>query len=299
MRGFGELINTRAGRAGATALAVAAGWGALRLASPRGALPPEPNLSATSSPQAVPTRPGQTPIDNGGHYLCPPVAPLAAYVTPRRYYPPNHPAPPPDTIRPARCFATNVEADVQGYAQVPPPAGDLYVGGIYLVPAPPALAGSCDAAAHDLRLTVPCPTVLPEPFSGDPLPSCGNGINTIALGCLADHAFVFGEANFKAPAGSSISSDSLFVIAFRTSRPPPLEAGLGCPARETIVPDSVGSSPALFFICRGRGAFYLDGDTVLAWTQGAFTFEVAIHSDSPLYQPLLLEIANDVRYLTG
>jgi hypothetical protein len=84
---------------------------------------------------------------------------LKAYQSGMVYYPSYHPAPPTLGVKPSRCYRTASEARSAGFKLAPPPTGDVLLDGVYLVPA--AMQSVCQAAANQLGIVIPCPTLLP------------------------------------------------------------------------------------------------------------------------------------------
>ena len=142
----------------------------------------------------------------GGVYLCPAADPFAVYAG--RTYPPNYPAPPPKTRRPARCFASARAAARAGDAVAPPPPGAQDIGGVYLVPAAPSLERLCRRAASRAGFTVLCPRLVPG--AGDEV-FCSAGAM-----CVGRGSFVL-EGSFAGPpgyVGAAPGQGHLWVIAY-------------------------------------------------------------------------------------
>jgi len=84
---------------------------------------------------------------------------LKAYQSGMVAYPSYHPAPPPLGVKPTRCYRTASEARSAGFKLAPPPTGGALLDGVYLVPA--NVQTVCQAAASQLGIVIPCPTLLP------------------------------------------------------------------------------------------------------------------------------------------
>jgi hypothetical protein len=102
---------------------------------------------------------GSAPHAIGNKWACPDVW-IKAYSS-GLYYPSYHPAPPPLQTMPTRCYRTQGDARVAGYKIAPPPAGGVILDGVYLVPASSQIKSNCQAAATQLGIAIPCPTMLP------------------------------------------------------------------------------------------------------------------------------------------
>jgi hypothetical protein len=104
--------------------------------------------------------PGSAPFAIGSLWSCPSGS-LKAYQPSMFYYPSYHPAPPPLATKPARCYRTDGEARSAGYRLAPPPAGGDVLDGVYLLPSSDRDRTNCEAVAAQLRIAIPCPTMLP------------------------------------------------------------------------------------------------------------------------------------------
>ena len=104
--------------------------------------------------------PGSAPDAIGNTWACP-SGWFKAYQSGMIYYPTYHPSPPPLGMKPARCYRTPAEAKSAGYRLAPPPKGGAVLDGVYLVPTSAMVKTNCLAAAAQLRIVIPCPTLLP------------------------------------------------------------------------------------------------------------------------------------------
>lgn len=224
----------------------------------------------------------------GGVYLCPPADPYAVYAG--RTYPPNYPAPPSKTRRPARCFASATAAARAGDPLAPPPSGAKDIGGVYLVPAAPSLARLCRRAARHADLTVLCPRLVPG--AGDEV-FCSAGAS-----CIAPGVFVL-EGSFAGPpgyVGAAPGQGHLWVIAY-TRRS-------GSWPRDTLTGGtSTGRTTA-----RGRPAVWISfppgsdlnsGHIALRWRADGTTYAVSLHGHTSLNRRLVLAIARDLVPVTA
>ena len=223
--------------------------------------------------------PGVAPTHVGGVWLCPQTAPVAAFG--HVDYPPYHPAPPPKTRRPARCYDTLATARAQGGTVAPAPPGGMLVSGVYLVPPDASLARICRSSARRADVQVPCPTLIP---------GAGYSAFCIPNGCASRGAFVL-EGSFSGPpsyAGVGPGTGHLWVIAFNA------DSGVW-PASTLIGGRTVGHVTV-----RGRPGRYLEfpegselnsGHVVLVWRAGGVTYAVSLHGHTPLNERLDLLIA--------
>jgi hypothetical protein len=294
------LLRTRGGRTAMAALAILAGWGALRLASPNGQPLEEPTLMPSPSPTGVNAVAGIPPIDNFGHYLCAPVAPYAAYADPRRYYPLDHPALPPDTVRPAACFGTEVAALTAGYARAATPVGYIDEGAVYLGSASKTFERSCPAASAALGYAVPCPSLLPLPTRGAELPGCGPQ-GSAAPGCVDQRAeFSFpGQPpvfSFQS-SGDTVTLTDVLIQAFPADNPPGPFSDAHCDRGPPVGTVVVGGDLASYFVCGGETP--LVGHLMLRWTHGRVTCQVALLPNSDIARRVALDIAEHIRYVSG
>lgn len=104
--------------------------------------------------------PGSAPMAIGNTWACP-SGWLKTYKSGMVYYPSYHPAPPPLGSKPTRCYRTDGDAKSAGYTFAPPPKGGALLDGVYLVPSSSLVKTNCKAAAAQLGITIPCPTLLP------------------------------------------------------------------------------------------------------------------------------------------
>jgi hypothetical protein len=100
----------------------------------------------------------------GNTWACPPGW-LKAYQSGMVYYPSYHPTPPSPGMKPTRCYETASAAKSAGFKLAPPPTGGAVLDGVYLVPA--EVETVCQAAATQLSIVIPCPTLLPVDGSGE------------------------------------------------------------------------------------------------------------------------------------
>ena len=227
-----------------------------------------------------PPGPGAAPLHFPGAYTCPGPDPIIGYR--RRFYPPGFPTPPPLTVRPDRCFASTAQAGGAGYTREPVPAGDVLVGGVYLVPAADALTAKCRRSVRTARLDVPCPGLVPV----DPgTVACNGGYQ-----CGGPGWFVL-EGSFEGPpgyVGIPEGGGHLYIIAF-TRR-----AG-GWP-RDTLAGGRVVGRTHV----RGRSGVYHDypfgtglnsGHVALVWHVGGTTYAVSLHGHTKVNERLDRAIA--------
>ena len=120
--------------------------------------------------------PGSAPLPSGSLWSCP-SGWLNAYQSSMLFYPSNHPASPPLATKPTRCYRTDGEAKSAGYKLAPPPKGGAVLDGVYLVPSSSRVRTNCEAAAAQLGIAFPCPTLLPLEVADSFCPpiSCTNG----------------------------------------------------------------------------------------------------------------------------
>jgi hypothetical protein len=128
--------------------------------------------------------PGSAPLASGSLWSCP-SGWLNAYQSSMLFYPSNHPASPPLATKPTRCYRTDAEAKSAGYKLAPPPKGGAVLDGVYLVPSSSRVRINCEAAAAQLGIAFPCPTVLPlevaDSFCPPLFPGCTNGGDLAAV----------------------------------------------------------------------------------------------------------------------
>jgi hypothetical protein len=86
---------------------------------------------------------------------------IKAYQSGMVFYPSYHPAPPPLGVKPSRCYRNASEAMSAGFKLAPPPTGGALLDGVYLVPAGAQTMTACQAAATQLGIVIPCPTLVP------------------------------------------------------------------------------------------------------------------------------------------
>ena len=104
--------------------------------------------------------PGAAPRAIGNTWACP-SGWLKTYKSGMVYYPSYHPAPLPLGSKPTRCYRSGGEAKSAGYTLAPPPKGGAVLDGVYLVSSSSLVKANCQAAAAQLEITIPCPTLLP------------------------------------------------------------------------------------------------------------------------------------------
>jgi len=102
--------------------------------------------------------PGSAPVALGNTWACPSGG-LRAYRSGMVYYPWYYPAAVPVGIKPTRCYRTARDAESAGFRLALPPTGGVVLDGVYLVPA--NVQTVCQAAASQLGIVIPCPTLLP------------------------------------------------------------------------------------------------------------------------------------------
>jgi hypothetical protein len=130
--------------------------------------------------------PGSAPLASGSLWSCP-LGWLNAYQPSMLFYPPNHPASPPLASKPTRCYRTDGEAKSAGYKLAPPPKGGAVLDGVYLVPSSSRVRTNCEAAAAQLGIAFPCPTLLPLEVADSfcpPISLCTNSGDLAAVFAL-------------------------------------------------------------------------------------------------------------------
>jgi hypothetical protein len=162
--------------------------------------------------------PGSAPHAIGNTWACPPVW-NKAYQS-RYFYPSYHPAPPSLQTKPTRCYRTDAEARAAGYKLAPAPPGTAVIDGVYLVPASSLVKSSCQAAATQLRIAIPCPTLLPtdvEDLLCSPSSVCtdtGTFVTLIAFPIRRDFPGALGDPSAAARAGFvALGQGQLSLIA--------------------------------------------------------------------------------------
>jgi hypothetical protein len=203
------------------------------------------------------------------------------------YYPQGFPDPPPMSARLDRCFASVSRAARAGFTRAPVPAGDLLVGGVYLVPPGRSLTLSCRRAVREARLVVPCPTLVPAGGSV----TCNGGER-----CAGRGWFVL-EGSFPGPpgyVGIPGGGGHLYVIAFTRRR-------AGEWPRDTLAGGRVvgrthvRGRPAVFH-AYPFGTGLNSGHVVLVWHAGGTTYAVSLHGHTTVNERLDLAIALHLRF---
>jgi hypothetical protein len=240
-------------------------------------------LSACSSQHGAPT-PGVPPFRAGSVFVCSGLYPYPAYENGHLFYPPGRPATPPPLARPARCFATAVQARSAGYRQAPIPPGIVTVGPIYLMPTGPSLVVRCRDAARRTGLTIPCPGLLPGSAAlADFYPQRGSFVMTL---------------NFGGPPGSrgipNGPSNHIFVFALR---PRYLGTFGGCPSRRVMGHASVRGDPGVLLACASGSEDMNAGHVVFRWTHGGAVDEVSVHNPTTVNRRIVEDVAASVRYI--
>jgi hypothetical protein len=177
------------------------------------------------------------------------------------------------------------------------------VDGVYLVPVD--LIAECAAAARRLRFPVPCPTLMPNPVAGADPPSCHeHSFSAGGVGCSVAGAFdlefgPFAALAYPAPGFGSLSA-TVVILAIRGSLPADSELPyfLLCSG---VRPSSSVQIPFLGPVgkivdCPTDYSPPLGGHTILRWTRGGITYEVAVSSGvTPETENVALEIASHLR----
>jgi len=278
------------------------GWAALWFARPG---TPLLTPSRAPSPASTGDTYGKAPIDLGGIYGCSPEVPYAAYAEGRLYYPPNHPSHPGLTVRPARCFRTGLDAQLDAYVEAAPPPQDGEVAETFLEPATAAVGRQCRSAADRLAFPVPCPTMLPAYLPGIP--------RSITVGAN-DGMFILSMDHFALPPRDPQVHDPahgghLLLVAYRTrdaARVKTPYSAYFCPpyGRESLEP--VGTAlvrdiPAFLEACgskpRPGDYFLLDGHVILRWAIGGVSYEISLHGQTRDHEAVLEVLAEHLRYV--
>jgi hypothetical protein len=260
--------------------------------------PSTAGASASSSPLGT----GRAPSQAGGIFICGFGYQYAAFASPRRVYPPNHPLRPPPSEEPVRCYPSLADAGIEGYPLAPPPPGDVLLEGVYLEPVD--LSGQCLEAARRLDFAVPCPGLLPNPGPGVALPRCGGIIEFSGQqGCTIDGGFLMDYAGFAAPPGfgrpGSGTAPRAVLVAVDTRGAANQEVSFFMLCRDAraigtitvLGPDGEHAVTARVQECPVEYPPPMAGLTILMWTQGGITYEVA----APAALPLAQGIASSVR----
>jgi hypothetical protein len=225
---------------------------------------------------------GSPPLElAGGKFVC--AEEYAGYGD--RFYPPDHPAIPQQTVRPTRCFSSAGEARRAGYTLARTPRADKLVSGIYLVPSTAALLTGCRRAARRLGFPVPCPRFLPArqadahfccPCGGEPkfvLTVDFTGPSTyIGMG-------PYGGEGHLVFAGARRLLD-IRCFGARGRRPVP----------------EIKRRRAEWLDCP-NGSELHSGHVILRWRDDRAAYAVSIHSDTRPNRVLAVVLAKDVRIL--
>jgi hypothetical protein len=252
-----------------------------------------PGLSVAAAPGSL----GVAPVRTGDFWRCPYDTPLRAYAEGRHYYQPNHPLLPALDRRPERCFRDPGDAERAGYSQALLPQDSFEEEGLFLVPVD--LYAQCLRASRSLGFTVPCPTHLPNAGPGASGPSCSAPtpmgelrppcvylVTDCGTGTCREHrAFLLDYSGYAVPpalqSGPGSPPAYIVVAAYRTEE---LNQGslpeLSCPeATEEGTTDLLfGRAPAraIFLSCPDTPGFQGAPTTMLRWTAGDVTYQVAI-----------------------
>jgi hypothetical protein len=263
----------------------------------------------TRSP-ATPSLPGEAPMRFGRIFICPFGTPYQAYGSGRVYYPSNHPALPPRSERPDRCFSSPGQAETAGYSLASPPPGTRLVQGIYLVPV--HLEAQCALAASRLGFGVPCPTRLPGPGVGSTGAQCGDPSSFGSYTdppCVYNGAFfVLDQAGFATAPGSTtgvFGGPDLIFVAYRAGdRGTDAEGAslFSCPQGRQIGSTYVRPlnaprySPVVLVECP---ATYppMSEHLILRWRDGGVVYEIAIQADPHTDRVLMQAVATDVEII--
>lgn len=254
-------------------------------------------------------RAGEPPFDAGGTYLCRADAPYAAYEAyAHRFFPPNHPAHPPLTIRPDRCFASAGDAESAGFVLASPPQGGWVVDGLYLVPVD--LFHVCDGAAHRLGFTVICPNLLPNPAPGADAPSCRHRTELGRSGCVFQRSFVFEYAGFAVPprfalAGGFGPREALVIAAYLQGdrgHDEEFDYFVTCSAatvRDRMLVHPLGDRTrmATLLSCPTDVPLPQGGQLIARWVRDGITYDISVTGDSATSRDVLQAVIGAMSYV--
>ena len=231
------------------------------------------------------------PYQVGSDFRCLTGLPVRAFAD-HTSYPPGHPASPPLTRRPVRCYATAGQAAAAGYPQGPLPPGTLELGGIYLAPVAPGLAGRCRQAARRLGFAVPCPELLPTEQPGRPGASaCQPPLQDCTP---LPGTFLLDDQQLIVPPGyvgvDRQPQGHLVIVAAAS----PANPSVNCYGAQRIATPHIHGMPAVLVTCQPASETH-GGHVLLRVALGRTTVAVSLHGWSTLNQQLVVQLAQHLR----
>jgi hypothetical protein len=231
------------------------------------------------------------PYQTSAGYQCPTGLPVRAFAD-HTSYPPGHPASPPLTRRPVRCFATAAQAVAAGYREGPLPPGTLELGGVYLAPVDPGLLGRCRQAARRLGFAVPCPRLLPTEQPGPPgVTACMKPISDCTP--LAG-TFLLDDQQLLVPpgyVGVDRQPQGHLVIVGSSS---PANPSVNCYGARRIGAPRIHAASAVLVTCQPASETH-GGHVLLRFGVDGTVVAVSLHGWSTLNQRLVVQLALHLR----
>jgi hypothetical protein len=215
-------------------------------------------------------------------WACPDVVWIKAYQSIMVYYPPYHPAPPPLAVRPTRCYRTASEARSAGFKLAPPPTGGAVLNGVYFVPAGAQTKTTCQAAATQLGIVIPCPTLLPNGADNlcSPISFCM--LPPLGVDARSAYGFTFQFTLTTPPdypgaqaVGFALGRVLLGMAAFLSSSPSAQQIKKLCSTPGKAGP-TVMERPTLWRTCSTQP----EGGAILTWEIENATYVIASSGDA-------------------
>jgi hypothetical protein len=241
-------------------------------------------LHASASPSTVAL---DQPYQTSAGYQCPTGLPVRAFAD-HTSYPPGHPASPPLTRRPVRCYATTAQAAAAGYREGPLPSAALQLGGVYLAPVDAGLLNRCRQAARRLGFAVPCPRLLPTEQPGPPgATACAPPVSD----CMPlAGTFLLDDQQLIVPpsyVGVDRKPQGHLVIVGASS---PANPSVNCYGARRIGAPCIHEVSAVLVTCQPASETH-GGHVLLRFTAGRTVVAVSLHGWSTLNQHLVIELA--------